>query len=105
MAEGWATQRPVDDLDDIDAWMAQRNANAALRQQAEAMGRDLWYQATRDGQNLSAAQPNDLVTIGAGPLSQNGQSAGSPDSLGSASSDTGGSLEHFPVRMRHIRHA
>ena len=94
MAGGWATQRPVDDSDDIDAWMAQRNANAALRQQAEAMGRDLWDQATRDGQDLSAAQPSDLVTIGAGALSQNEQPTGSPDSpdsLGSASNDAGGS--------------
>jgi hypothetical protein len=91
MVGGWATQRPVDDLDDIDAWMAQQNANAALRQQAEAMGRDLWNQATRDEQNLSAAQPSDLVTIGAGALSQNERSTGAPDSLGSASSDIGDS--------------
>jgi hypothetical protein len=54
MAGGWATQRRVDDLDDIDAWMAQRNANVALRDEAEAIGRDLWDQATRDGQDLAA---------------------------------------------------
>jgi hypothetical protein len=66
MAGGWSTQR-VDDLDDINAWMAQRNANLALRQQAEAIGRDIWDQGTRDGQDVSAAQPSDVVALGADP--------------------------------------
>jgi hypothetical protein len=74
MAGGWATQRRVDDLDDIDAWMARRNTNVALRDEAEAMGRDLWDQATRDGQDLAAAQPSDLVAIGAGALDRRGSS-------------------------------
>jgi hypothetical protein len=76
MAGGWSTQR-VDDLDDIDVWIAQRNANVLLRQQAEAVGRDLWDQGTRDGQDVSAAQPSDLVAIGSDALSRQ-QPAGLP---------------------------
>jgi len=53
--------------------MAQRNANVLLRDQAEAVGRDLWDQATRDGQDLVAAQPSDLAAIGAGALSLAGR--------------------------------
>jgi hypothetical protein len=33
MAGGWSTQPRVDDLDDIDSWMAQRNADVGLREQ------------------------------------------------------------------------
>jgi hypothetical protein len=88
MAGGWSTQR-VDDLDDIDAWMAQRNANIALRQQAEAMGRDLWDQGTRDGQDVSAAQPSDVAAIGSNALSQQ-QPIGSPDAADQMGSGDGG---------------
>jgi hypothetical protein len=87
MAGGWSTQR-VDDLDDIDAWMAQRNANLALRQQAEAIGRDLWDQGTRDGQDVSAAQPSDVVALGSNALSQ--QPIGLPDSADQLGSSDGG---------------
>jgi hypothetical protein len=86
MAGGWATQRRVDDLDDIDAWMAQRNANVALRDEAEAIGRDLWDQATRDGQDLAAPQPSDLVAIGAGALDWK-RPSGLPASAGPPAAD------------------
>jgi hypothetical protein len=40
----------------------------ALRQEAEAIGRNFWNQATRDGQDLAAPQPSDVVAIGADAL-------------------------------------
>lgn len=83
MAGGWSTQSRVDDLDDIDSWMAQRNADAGLRQQANAVGRDLWNQATCDGTDLAAPQSSDLTAIGMAALG--GSSAS--DALTSGSSD------------------
>jgi hypothetical protein len=70
MGGGWPARRSVDDFDDIEAWMAQRNADVAQRQDAEDAGRAAWDQATRSGQDLAAAQPGDLVAIGAGVLNQ-----------------------------------
>lgn len=43
--------------------MAQRNANVALRDEADTVGRDLWDQATRDGQDLSAPQPAGTALV------------------------------------------
>src|SRR6185437_5351890 len=89
MGGGWPAQRRIDDLDDIDAWMAQRNANLAFRQQAETVGRDLWDQATRDGQDLSAAQPSDLVAIGTDALGQGQQPVGPLDSADQSAGGSG----------------
>jgi hypothetical protein len=93
MGGGWPTQRRVDDLDDINAWMAQRNANVALRQEAETAGRDLWDQATRDGQDLSAANPSDLIGIGADALGQKQSSR----FLASAGQSDAGDSEQGPA--------
>jgi hypothetical protein len=60
---------PSDDDDDIDNWMAQRNAGLAARDDAEAAGRDAWDQATWSGEELDAPQPSDLVRLGAQALS------------------------------------
>lgn len=89
MGGGWLAQRRVGDFDDIDDWMAQRNADLALRQEADAVGRDLWDQATRDGQDLVAAQPGDLIAIGANALNQNGQRVRPPDPAGEPASGYG----------------
>jgi hypothetical protein len=67
MAGGWSARR-ADDLDDIDAWMAQRNADVALQPQADAFARNLWNQGTQSGDNLSAPQPSDLTAIGLAAL-------------------------------------
>jgi hypothetical protein len=95
MAGGWAAQR-VDDLDDIDAWMAKRNGNVAVRREAEAVGRDFWNQATRDGQDLAAPRPIDLVSIGVGALRQNGQPAEWSDSADHSS--PGGGEYDLPLQ-------
>ncbi|MDB5492793.1 MAG: hypothetical protein JWP86_130 [Phenylobacterium sp.] len=68
MAGFQPSRRPVgmfDDSDDIDDWMAQRSADVAGRQDAEAAGREAWDQATQAGQDLSAPQPGDLARLGA----------------------------------------
>jgi hypothetical protein len=71
MAGGWSARR-ADDLDDIDAWMSRRNADVALRPQADAFARDLWNQGTQNGDNLSAPQPSDLTAIGLAALTGGG---------------------------------
>lgn len=53
-----------DDLDDIQAWMARRNAQVALRPEADAAGRDLWNRAIQTGDDLYAGHPSDLTAIG-----------------------------------------
>ena len=68
MAGGWSTRPRVDDLDNINDWVAQRNADVGLRPQADAFARDLWNQATRDGSNLAAPQSSDLTSIGLAAL-------------------------------------
>jgi hypothetical protein len=87
MAGGWSTQPDVDDLDDIEGWMAQRNADVGLRQQADAFARDLWNQATRSGDDLAAQQSGDLTSIGLAALGSGAAPDGS--SSGLASSDVG----------------
>src|SRR6185312_13457463 len=54
----------VDDSDSVGDWMAQRNAQLALKQDAEAAGRQAWNQATRSGEDLQAPRPSDLTAIG-----------------------------------------
>jgi hypothetical protein len=64
--------RPIgafDDDDDIDDWMAQRNAEVAGRDAAETAGRDAWDQATRSGKELDAPQPSDVVRLGTPAIS------------------------------------
>jgi len=68
MAGAWSTQPDVDDLDDIEGWMAQRSADVGLRPQADAFARDLWNQATRSGEDLAAPQSSDLTSIGLAAL-------------------------------------
>jgi hypothetical protein len=60
----------VDDELGIDDGMAQRNAGLGMRQNAEAAGRQAWDEATRAGDDLQAARPADLNTIGLGVLAQ-----------------------------------
>jgi hypothetical protein len=65
MALGQATQ-PGADNGDIGTWMAHRWRDVSnLGAQAEVTGRDLWAQATRAGQNLTAPNPSDVVALGA----------------------------------------
>ena len=79
MGGSWLARRNVGDFDNIEDWMAQRNADVALRPDAEAAGREAWDQATRSGQGLSAAQPSDVVAIGAGALNQGAAATVAPD--------------------------
>jgi hypothetical protein len=73
MAGFQLAQRRLDDDADIDDWMAQRNADLQqLGPDADAAGREAWSQSTRTGQNLSAAQPGDVVAIGARTLGRYG---------------------------------
>jgi hypothetical protein len=79
MGGGWLARRNVGDFNDIDDWMAWRNADVAQRSDAETAGREAWEQATCTGQNLTAAQPGDLVAIGAGILNQGDPATVAPD--------------------------
>jgi hypothetical protein len=78
MGGGWLARRDVGDFDDIGDWMAQRNADVALRPDAEAAGREAWEQATQNGQDLAAAQPSDVVALGADVLNQGDPGAAAP---------------------------
>jgi hypothetical protein len=78
MGGGWLARRTVGDLDDLEGWMAQRNADISLRPDAEAAGREAWEQATRSGRDLAAPQPSDLVGIGAGILNSNNPESATP---------------------------
>ncbi|THD62420.1 hypothetical protein [Phenylobacterium sp.] len=68
MSEGWSSQSN-DDLDDIDAWMARRNAQLALQPEADSVARNLWSQANQSGDDLYAGNPSDLTAIGLAALS------------------------------------
>ena len=71
MAERQPAQRRADVLDNIEDWMAQRNADAhRLAQDAEAAGREAWERATRTGQNIAAMRPSDVLALGANLLKQ-----------------------------------
>ena len=71
MSESWSSQSG-DDLDDIHAWMAQRNAQLGLRTQADAFARRLWNQATQNDAGLYAGNPSDLTAIGLAALGGRG---------------------------------
>src|ERR1700761_9455152 len=67
MSENWSS--PDDsDLGDLDAWMKWRNAQAALRPEADAFARNLWGQSTQNGGDLYAGNPSDLTAIGLAAL-------------------------------------
>jgi hypothetical protein len=58
---------PFDDVDDdgdIDDWMARRNAAIAVNQDADVAGRQAWVDAIRNGQNIQAPNPSDIVAVG-----------------------------------------
>jgi hypothetical protein len=86
----------VDDSDSVCDWMAQRNAQLALKQDAEAAGRQAWDQATRSGDDLQAPRPSDLTAIGV-------QALGPRDPLASDGGPVGASdVELAPVQMPPI---
>jgi hypothetical protein len=51
MPEGWSAQSD-DDFDDFNAWRVRRNAQVALRQQAETVARNLWNQSPEQARPL-----------------------------------------------------
>jgi hypothetical protein len=65
----WGRSRLSDDAD-INDWIAQRNAELQLGPDADAAGRDAWSGSTQSGQNLAAARPTDVATIGIQALGQ-----------------------------------
>lgn len=85
----------TDDSDDIEDWMAQRNAEVATRQDAETIGRQAWEDATRSGQSVAAPRPRDLIALGA--RSTGGGITASRDQSSTqsqaTSDDDGGSVE------------
>lgn len=80
MPQNWSSQSG-DDPGDIDAWMVRRNAQVALRPEAEAAGRDLWNRAIQTGDDLYAGNPSDLTAIGLAAL------GGTPSRLMPAAND------------------
>jgi hypothetical protein len=71
MSERWSSQNG-DGLDDIGAWMARRNAQLALRPEADNFARNLWNQSIRNGDDLYAGNPSDLTAIGLSALGEAG---------------------------------
>jgi hypothetical protein len=67
MSEAWSSQDD-DDLGDLHAWIARRNARLALQPKAIGVARDLWNQATQSGDDLYAGNPSDLTAIGLAAL-------------------------------------
>lgn len=68
--------------DDIADWMAQRWRDIAnLGPEAGDAGRRLWAEATRSGQNLSAANPSDVYALGAQYLSGRTAALGAPQQV------------------------
>lgn len=81
MAEAQSANSPSDD--DISDWMTQRWRDVrSLSGQAEAIGRNLWAQATRAGQNLAAPNPGDIATLGARFVKVSSSSTGAPAAQG-----------------------
>jgi len=80
-----------DDDDDVTDWMAQRNAQLAGRDAADAAGRAAWNQATQTGDDVAAATPHDLIELGNRSLRHDG--AG-----GSAQQPTDSSASVEPAR-------
>ena len=61
--------------DDIADWMAQRWRDVTkLGPEAQAMGRQLWAQATNSGQDVAAPNPSDVRALDARALGQGVQS-------------------------------
>ena len=81
MDVGWVARRIDRDPEDTKDWTTVRNADVARRQDAEAAGRHAWEQATRSGQNLSAARLSDVVALGAHVLSQRDAGTTTPKRL------------------------
>jgi hypothetical protein len=71
MGQFWSSQED-DDPDGVDAWMVRRNAQLALRSQADTVGRDLWNQTIQNGGELYAGNPSDLTAIGLASLGEEG---------------------------------
>ncbi|HEX5261965.1 MAG TPA: hypothetical protein VFW13_00450, partial [Phenylobacterium sp.] len=100
MAQVWGPQDDSDP-DDIDNWMARRNAQFALRPTADAIARDLWNQSTLDGGDLYAGNPSDLAALGlsalggAGPYS--GMAANDDDQTEKADGIAAGSQDEPPL--------
>jgi hypothetical protein len=74
MAQGWSSQGG-DDPEDIDTWLVRRNAQLALRAEADAVARNLWNQSIQSGDDLYAGNPSDLTAIGLAALDGAGSSA------------------------------
>ena len=70
----------TDDSDDIDDWMAQRNAQLAMRDEAEAAGREAWTQGIGTGDDVDASTPHDLIRLGQEALADADASTGHDDS-------------------------
>lgn len=84
MADAQPAPSAVGD-DDITNWMAQRWRDVQnFGGQAEAAGRNLWAQATRAGQSLSAPNPSDILALGARFLNGSNSSTGAPAAQGGA---------------------
>ena len=75
MAERQPAQRRAGVSNNINEWMAQRNADVhQLARDAEAAGREAWEQSTRTGQSVAAMRPGDVAALGAKMLKGGGQS-------------------------------
>lgn len=89
MPQSWSSQ-DSDDLDDIHAWMARRNAQVALRPEADDLARDLWTQTIRNGNDLYAGNPSDLTAIGLAALGgSNSYSVSAANHVGESGHDDG----------------
>ncbi|HEX4710317.1 hypothetical protein [Phenylobacterium sp.] len=86
MAQGWSSQGG-DDPEDIDTWLVRRNAQLALRAEADAVARNLWSQSIQSGDDLYAGNPSDLTAIGLAAL----DGAGSYSTTAANDDDQGGS--------------
>jgi len=108
MAQVWSSQ-DEDDPDDVGAWMVRRNAEIALRSQADAVARDLWNQTTQDGGELYAGNPSDLTAIGlsaldgpvAGSMAANDDDQGAHDPPGRVASSPLAGPRQLPVGTRY----
>jgi hypothetical protein len=89
MSEAWSSQDDSD-LGDLDAWMARRNAQLALRPEATNFARNLWNEATQSGDDLYAGNPSDLTAIGLAAL------GGATPPLAAADGDTQSGWASYP---------
>jgi hypothetical protein len=85
MSQGWASQSN-DEPDDIGSWQVWRDGQLALKSEAEAVARDLWNQATQNGDDLYAGNPSDLTALGLAALG----GAGSYPKTAANNDDQGG---------------